>query len=394
MAIGESAVCRTENITATGSGLARINDKCVFTELSAPGDLIRIRITEEQKNWARAEITEILEPSPDRTEPFCPLYGICGGCNLQHINYEAQLKIKKHILLESFSRTAGISPPEPGVYSSTPAEYRNRVQFHCAANNRKQIGFKAGKGNQIVQLADCPVADPGIREALKNPRQTRLNPPVHKDRFTVYSRRDLFLSEGAISRGIITLGDSRTGFPQKSLAIDAGVFFQSNAEMLEILLNDLILIAKTCDPGLPMADIYCGVGTFSAFIGDYFDAADLVEENKTAIALARENAQGKNRGFFGLKADDWVKQKKPFEKNWGLVILDPPRTGLTPGLRRFLETSAVKTIAYVSCDPVTLARDSETLLKAGYIIKDLNLYDFYPQTAHIESLTVFEKAQI
>jgi len=172
------------------------------------------------------------------------------------------------------------------------------------------------------------------------------------------------------------------------------VFFQSNVQMLEILLADLKTLAKTCDPGLPIADIYCGVGTFTAFLGDDFLQAELIEENKTALNLARENVsytknEGKERRFYGQKADDWIKRRKPFNKPWSLVIVDPPRTGLSVNIREFLAVSKVEILAYVSCDPATLARDSKDLIKAGFVLKELHLYDFYPQTAHIESLAVF-----
>jgi len=387
MATGEITACRIESITATGSGLARVNDRCIFTDLAAPGDLAKVRITEEQRGWSRAEILEILEFSPLRTAPICPLYGKCGGCNLAHINYAAQLEIKEKIIRESFLRTGGYSLPEVHLFASPPQEYRNRVQFHCPVQNRKNIGFKERKGSEIIPLTDCPVADPGIRRALGDPGKKTLNPPVHKDRFTVYSRGGVFLSEGSGSRGRITLGKTN----QKEILIDAEVFFQSNCGMLELLLEDLVSLAKTCDCTLPLADIYCGVGTFTLFLGEYFAETELIEENKTAIALARENTNAKNHSYYCLKADDWVKQKKYAEKPWGLIVTDPPRTGLSIGLKEFLAVAGTNTLAYVSCDPVTLARDSKFLMNAGFSLEKLNLYDFYPQTAHIESLAIFKK---
>ncbi|MCL2834651.1 MAG: methyltransferase [Treponema sp.] len=387
MATGDMADCRIEGITATGSGLAHINNGCIFVDLTAPHDLVRVRITTEQKGWARADLLEILEPSPLRVQPVCPLCGNCGGCNLGHINYAAQLEAKKSILLESFIRTGGFTPPQIRVIPSPPIEYRNRVQFHTLRENRKIIGFMERRRNEIIPLPDCPVADPGIRDALKNPQKNLLKPPVQKDRFTVYSRGDVFLTEGTAGRGRILLGKKI----EKEMTVDAGVFFQSNSIMLEFLLEDLIILAKKCDPGLPMADIYCGVGTFSVFLGDFFENAVLVEENKIALGLARENTGVKKREFYAVKADDWVKQKNLAVKQWGLIVLDPPRTGLTNGIKQFLRVCKTQAVAYVSCDPVTLARDSRDLINSGFFLKELTLYDFYPQTSHIESLAVFVK---
>jgi 23S rRNA (uracil1939-C5)-methyltransferase len=404
MAIGDISSFRIEGIAATGSGLARATGMaepimgmarsmgcCVFAEFTAPGELVKLRITEEHKGWAKAEILEILEPSPQRVEPLCPLYRVCGGCNFQHLSYEAQLKAKESILREAFCRTGAFSPlelPKIRVFPSSPWEYRNRVQFHCLPENRIIPGFMEKNGKKVIPLADCPAADPGIRSALKDPEKKRLTPPPEKDRFTVYSKGDLFLSEGGNSSGRVIIGKNEG---QKELCIDAGVFFQSNFQMLELLLEDLMDLAAKCDSHLPLADVYCGVGTFSAFLGDGFAQLELVEENQAAIALARKNVRPKESRFYGLRAETWIKRGNTAGKPWGLVIVDPPRTGLSAPLRQFLGGSSAETIAYVSCDPVTLARDSKDLAAANFVLKELNLYDFYPQTAHVESLAVFQK---
>jgi 23S rRNA (uracil1939-C5)-methyltransferase len=388
MARGDIAVFRIESIAARGCGLARTTDGCVFAEFTAPGELVRLRITEEQKGWAQAELLEVLEPSPQRVEPICPLYRICGGCNFQHLSYEAQLEAKEGILKETFARSGVSALPEIRTSASSPWEYRNRVQFHCLPDNRKVPGFREKNGKNIVPLTDCPVADPGIRSSLKDPEKKRLLPPPEKDRFSVYSKGKLFLSEGGDSSGRLIIGKNDS---QKELLIDAGVFFQSNFEMLELLLEDLKALAQKCDSSLPLGDIYCGVGTFSSFLRCDFSQAELVEENKAALALARKNVRIKDSRFYGLSADNWTKRRKSFEKPWGLVIVDPPRTGLSAALRQFLAKAGPETIAYVSCDPATLARDSRDFIAAGFRLEELGLYDFYPQTAHIESLAIFQK---
>jgi 23S rRNA (uracil1939-C5)-methyltransferase len=145
-----------------------------------------------------------------------------------------------------------------------------------------------------------------------------------------------------------------------------------------------------------MGDIYCGVGTFASFLGEGFPSLDLLEENKEALALARENVRGlpcSGKGesrFYALKDDAWVKSRTRKE-NWGFMVIDPPRQGLSALMRRYLAEKGPPLLAYVSCDPATLARDSRELVQGGYILKELSLYDFYPQTAHIESLSVFSR---
>jgi len=369
---------RVERIAAGGAGIARPDGKSVFIDLSAPGDLVRFRLVKEYKTWARAELLEILEPSPLRISPLCPLYGRCGGCSLQHLTYEAQIEAKTAILRDAFKRIGGFEPPSIRLRSSAPFEYRNRLQFHRTDDGN--CGLMERKSTRPVALDDCPVAEPGIRRALK---EGRLRGPSDKKRFTVYSRGKTFLVEGQTERGFVSILD-------RELALDVKVFFQSNAAMLELLIADLREAASKTNRGLPLADIYCGVGTFAAFLAAEHSGVDLVEENKAALALARQNVRGSNISYYAEKDTTWVKTLTDNQRGpWGFVIMDPPRQGLSGGIAKWLAANGPELAAYVSCDPATLARDSRLLLDGGYRLKELTLYDFYPQTAHIETLALF-----
>jgi 23S rRNA (uracil1939-C5)-methyltransferase len=381
MARGEVINARIERIAAGGAGIARAEGKTCFVDLTAPGDLVRFRISEERGNWARGTAIEVLEPSPHRQEPPCPLYGRCGGCSLQHLAYEAQLLAKAEILREAFTRIGGAAIPKLRIRASPPLGYRNRLQFHCLPSNRKQLGFMARQGREIVSLSDCPVADTAVRKALQ---EGELLPPPEKDRFTVYGKGDLLLCEGGKRRGRLSLMG-------KEILVDAGVFFQSNALMLQALLEDLKALVPRAGPEAAMADIYCGVGTFAFFLGEGFAEIDMVEENKTALALARENLKGEGRRFHALSGDKWVQSQKGKRGNPGFMVLDPPREGLSAAVRQYLAQGGPGLLAYVSCDPATAARDSRDLINGGYVLTELYLYDFYPQTAHIESLGLYVK---
>lgn len=388
--VGELIKTQIEGIAAGGAGFARIGGKSAFIEGGIPGETIICRITEEHRSWSQAELLDIEEASPDRVQPACGFYGTCGGCNMQHIGYPAQIAAKTAILKDTFARIGGINPPEPLVFPSEPWEYRNRMQFHAVRhrNNGKSNGFwglKARKNTEIVPISDCPIADPAIRRLLgADSGQTSTLAPPDKDRFTVYARGDLLLSEGGNRRG-------RTQILDRELALDAGVFFQGNGAMLERLVTGLCEIAANAnDHGLPMADLYCGVGTFAAFLGEMFPGTDLVEENKAALALAHENiAQRQAANFFAQRSEDWATGGN--FRRYGMVVADPPRQGFSQSLALRLASEGPALLAYVSCDPATMARDSKILLAGGYQLKKLHFYDFYPQTAHIESLAVFEK---
>jgi 23S rRNA (uracil1939-C5)-methyltransferase len=384
MTTGDVYKLRLESIAPGGDALGRFDGKPVFVKGGAPDETVCCRVVEEHKTWARAELLEILESSPMRVEKTCPFYGKCGGCNLQHIEYNAQLEVKTNILKDSFRRIGGLIPPEPEIFASSPWEYRNRMQFHCVRpedGEKISFGLKGDDG-KIIAVSDCPVAVPGIRELLRQKDTFQL--PLEKDRFTVFSKDTLLLSEGGQQRGKIDL-------LEKNILLDAGVFFQSNCSVLEKLISELQKIAEGAPRNLPMADLYCGVGLFAVFLGGMFTKAVLAEENKSAVSLARENLKGANAEFFALRDTEWPLTFLRKKISFGFIVVDPPRAGLAPKLAVSLAQDGPPVLAYVSCDPAALARDSKILTGGGYKMQKLAFFDFYPQTSHIESLTVFTR---
>jgi len=376
---------RLESIAPGGDALGRFDGKPVFVKGGAPDETVCCRVTGERKTWARAELLEITEPSPARTEAACPYYGNCGGCNLQHIEYNAQIKVKTNIIKETLRRIGGFVPPEPEIFACSPWEYRNRMQFHCVrpeSGEKFNFGLKGG-GGEIIKVTDCPVAVPGIRELLRKKETFQL--PPEKDRFTVFSKDNVLLSEGGRQRGKINL-------LEKDILLDAGMFFQSNCSVLEKLILELQKIAEDAPRNLPMADLYCGVGLFAFFLGSMFPKIVLAEENKSAVSLARENLRGADAEFFALRDTDWPRAILRRKDSIGFAVVDPPRTGLAPKLAAALAAQdGPPVLAYVSCDPAALARDSKALASGGYKLQRLAFFDFYPQTSHIESLAVFTR---
>jgi 23S rRNA (uracil1939-C5)-methyltransferase len=243
-------------------------------------------------------------------------------------------------------------------------------------------------GGEIIDIQDCPVAVAGLRELLKSPkgknREGELPLPVEKDRFTVFSKDAVLLSEGGRQKGKIMLLD-------KEIFLDAGLFFQSNCLMLEKLITELRVIAADAERNMPMADLYCGVGTFAFFLKDMFPRAVLAEENKSAVSLARENLRGTDAEFFAVRDTDWPHTLLRGKDKFGFAVVDPPRAGLAPKLAAVLAREGPPVLAYVSCDAASLARDCKILTNGGYNLKKLLFCDFYPQTAHIESMAVFKR---
>jgi 23S rRNA (uracil1939-C5)-methyltransferase len=229
------------------------------------------------------------------------------------------------------------------------------------------------------------VASPAIIEALKG---GALVPPPEKDRFTVYGRGDLLLQEGGEGRGkIIICG--------KTITVDAGLFFQSNGGLLEKLIERLVSIANSAGRRESAGDFYCGVGTFAVFLQDIFPKLDLLEENPAAIKLAKENLGDNAKTnslsgafrFFALTDNQWVRKIQKNEP-YDFLCVDPSRQGLSPAMRKWLIINKPALLTYISCDAPALARDLKALLSGGFSLESLTLYDFYPQTEHIETLAV------
>jgi 23S rRNA (uracil1939-C5)-methyltransferase len=370
-----------ENMASNGAGISSKRGLKIFVDRAVPDDVVRARIVKEYANWASAEIIDVIQPSPKRRAPRCPLFGICGGCSLQHLVYDAQIQAKAAILKDAFTHIGGLSElPELIIKQNEENEfgYRNRVRFHV--DRQGQIGFRAKKSGEIIPLYQpnssevkiCPVADMGINAFLEN------NPSLKRES-TIYSFKDTFLIEGekGKSRGKVRILN-------RDIILDAGVFFQSNAMMLEELVKDILSLAREVKG--PYLDVYSGVGTFGAFLQDYSLPLDIVEENRDALVIAWENI--KNLGeIFAISSDSWAEIQNT--KKYGLVIVDPPRQGLSPFFLHRLCKDHPPAVIYVSCNPGTLARDSKTFIQAGYRLDSLSMFDFYPQTAHIESLAVF-----
>jgi 23S rRNA (uracil1939-C5)-methyltransferase len=394
---------RIERIAANGAGLLRVEGAPVFVYGSAPGELIACK--KDAADSRRAELVDIIEPSPERTEAGCPAFGRCGGCSLRHIRYGAQLKIKIELLREALFQAAG-AVPEIAVHPSPPDGYRDRAQFHVAPREEARgdlrgvlkkragggketarLGFMARDSRLVVPLDDCPVLNAALRGALGG---NELRAPVDKDRFTAYGRDGKLIWEGGTRRERFSF---YAGGAAETLTVDAGLFFQSNGVLLERLIERLLETAAAA-PDLPAGDFYAGCGTFAAFLRRRFSRLDILEGTREALDLARENAAaagGQRFRFFSLSDSEWVRRHGKSAPRYGFLCVDPGRQGLSPLFRRWVCAHPIETLAYISCESARLARDARDLLHAGFRLDTLDFFDFYPQTPRIEALAVFHR---
>ncbi len=365
-----------EKLVAGGDGLAFLDGKAVFVPFSLPGESVLASLHPGKRDFAKADLVQILEPSPHRVQAPCPIYGECGGCNLQHLAYPRQVEEKSLIVADAFSRTAHLETGKITSVPSLPFSYRNRMQLHFTRERR--IGFMKRSSSEVVEAPTCLVALRPIKEWIEAGAGTgraydELKAFVFdKDRFLAFGYGDEVWIEGAKGLVEVAVAGQDIRFHLKD-------FFQSNLRLLDSFVPDAVAGLS----GDRAADLYCGVGLFGRFLAPTFQNLVCVEQNPHALGLARDNVPGKNHEFHALPVEDWVRgesARKPFD----LVLVDPPRTGLAVPVREWLATVKPATIVYLSCDPVTLARDSADLVKAGYELKSLKPYDFYPQTSHVE----------
>jgi len=379
---GTALELRIEKLVAGGDGLAFLDGKAVFVPLTLPGERVLASITTGRKDYAQARLIEVLDPSPDRIEPPCPIFGECGGCNLQHLAYDRQVAAKVSIVAEAFARTGRIQTGDIQALPSLPFAYRNRMQLHFTAQRR--LGLMKRSSSELVEAPSCMVALMPIQKWMEERAGTRrafeeLEAYVlGKDRFVVFGYGDEVWIEG--EKGLVDVVVAG-----ESIRFHIRDFFQSNLHLLEQFLPEALEGLS----GLRAADLYCGVGIFGRFLSSAFQHLVCVEQNPHALELARINAAGEANEFFALPVEAWVKGESA-QVTFDLVLVDPPRAGLGASVREWLLRARPRTIVYVSCDPVTLARDSGELVRGGYEMTRLKVYDFYPQTSHVECCARFQ----
>ncbi|HEY9054705.1 MAG TPA: TRAM domain-containing protein, partial [Rectinemataceae bacterium] len=297
--LGEVLNLRVQKMASGGEGLAFLEGQVVFLPYSIPGELCACRVTERAHGYLRAEILEILEPSPYRVIPPCPIFGRCGGCSLQHIAYEAQSAFKADAAREAFSRIAGFDPGPARMETGSAFGYRNRVQIHPCRDGG--LGFMEAKSAQALRARGCPVAVAAIDAWLR--AQNRKSKPWkelsarigEKDRFVVFAQGDTLSVEGETAFGSAWIGDLEYIFP-------LGHFFQSNLAMTERLLDE----AVSKEEGELALDLYSGAGLFAARLARAFRSIVLVESDSVSIEAARKNVSGKNARFNARNVESWI----------------------------------------------------------------------------------------
>jgi len=368
-----------EKLVAGGDGLARGEGKVIFVRGALPGETLRIRVLESKKDFEKAEIVTVITASPHRIPLVCPVAERCGGCDLMHADAEGQARFKVDMARDAYRRLGGFDPEYLTIETGSPLGYRNRVQWHTDAQGR--TGFQARRSHAVIPITECKVAHPALA-------------PLFASKPNLSPRPGRYSAYGHQSYGTLELmradqephGEVKVRVLDQEFVFGIETFFQSNLEMLERLIPYVMADLK----GKLALDLYCGVGLFGRFLQKTFDSVIGLEENPVALDFAERNLAKPFR-LIGGRLEEWAVKPELQDMKPDTVVFDPPREGLAPAAREWLVNLSATRMVYVSCDPVTQARDLKAFLAAGWRIKDMRLFDFYPQTHHLEAVAHLER---
>ncbi len=378
-----------ERVVYGGEGLARHEGRVVLIPMTAPGDRALVELTEERSGFARARLVQLLDASPDRRDPLCPYYGTCGGCQLQHLHYAAQQRIKREIVRESLARLGGLFwAGEIPLIPSEEFHYRLRAQMKVRVSESSvELGYYRPASHEVCAILECPLLSPELNAALERLRREA------PERFT--NVRALDLAQGEDGRvAVHPVGEPMTvswSVRGITYAFDARTFFQAN----RFLLAELLSLVTEGEEGERALDLFCGVGFFAVPLARRFAHVIGVESDPRAVHFARLNAQAngvRNCQFVNERVHAWLVREGGRLGPVDLVVLDPPRAGLSRALIRALMRLMPERITYVSCNPTTLARDLKGLRASGYLVSSIVALDLFPQTFHVETIVKLRRA--
>lgn len=426
-----------EKLVQGGYGLARDGGQAIFVRGAIPGETLDISVAQSHKQYREAAVVGIVEASTDRVTPPCPVYGTCGGCHLQHIRYDAQLALKREMFLETLARVGKIELPDaahvpPVVAASQDYGTRSVVRFAVLRqNDGLSLGFHREGSAKVIPVTDCVVLPDSLRavvaqlsvrlaawsrpscriESIELRASTsssdvlavlQTDARAKRQSDAVFQlMRGLPGLVGCVVQGAAEARSPRWAEGQEWVSerlddmlirISDRSFLQSNWSINK-LLSETVVDWAAPTPGLRVLELYAGIGTLGLPLAKRGALVTLVEGNPTALADARRAAEGNHIGrcrFRPMAAEAFLPTANPGD--YDLVLIDPPRTGLTPEALDGVAALKAPRLLYVSCDPATLARDLGRLRAAVsapdrvYTIARLHTFDMFPQTAHLEAL--------
>ena len=399
-----------DNAAYGGDAIGRLPDgRAVFVPFAIPGERVSIKIVMDKKKFARGELVEILDPSPSRIEPRCPHFAECGGCHYQHITYHQQLLYKQKILQDQLERLGRLSSPPVKAVVPSPHQFNYRNQIKFQLDQKGKPGFIRTNKRGVLEINQChlpelPLADiwplleidPGSGVSTLG-----LRLGIQDDVLVALESQHPFSAEFDIENLPVSVIHHSPGYTEvlagseytlmsvkdRQFRVSGRSFFQVNTLLAEQMVAD-IESALPAHPGTVL-ELYSGVGLFSAFIAPRADKLVAIESSETASEDFVHNLdQFDNVDLYQGPVEDILPKLsiKP-----GVVLVDPPRTGLHKKVIGELIAMQPELLIYISCDPSTLARDSKLLAEGGFVPQKFIPFDFFPQTYHIETLSIWTR---
>ncbi len=428
-----------DSLAARGDGVGRsLDGRVVFVPFTAPGDRVRVRVTEARARFVRAKVETLLVPSPLRTQPVCAVFGTCGGCSWQHVEYEAQVEAKAEILTDALTRLGGLELPAPVTMIPSPLPYAYRIRSRVREQG-SDVGYRRARSHRVCAITRCPILDPALDAKLgelaaaardrsgdprdnpadprDNPADSRDNPadsrdhPAdsrdHLDRSRGPGREwELSLgspahgSEGATATQLGTASVGTSAATTRStwlsvggerIGVSAGVFIQANGSLLETLARAVLTAAGS---GRLALEIFSGAGFLTLGLARSFRRLVAIESNPRAVSDLRANLADAGATDVEVRCASLESQlaaRALGSLRPDVLVLDPPRSGLPPGSGEALADLEPRRIVYLSCDPATLARDLAIWVRRGFRLREVEGFDLFPQTPHLEALAVLER---
>ncbi|MBI3537224.1 MAG: 23S rRNA (uracil(1939)-C(5))-methyltransferase RlmD [Chloroflexi bacterium] len=403
-------ILKLESMAFGGEAIARDESgRVVFVPYGIAGETVRVEIVAEKKNFARGRIVEIVNASPYRVKARCAHFGDCGGCQWQHIAYDAQLQFKTQIVRVQFARIGKM--PDAIVRETIgmrePWRYRNNAQFVC--DDAGRLCFRAFESNALVRIKECHIIHPLLDEmfhsleldgagfsgvtlragANTNQKMIMLESPDNAPPEIEMDEPASIAFQVPSGETVALIGNEKLSerLRDREFAFSPTSFFQVNTEMAEQLVA---LVEKYLAPRATdiLLDAYGGVGVFGLMLAARVARVIEIEENPRAVKDARANAANISNIEFHVGAVEKILPR--IESRIDLVVADPPRAGMDARVIDALIAQKPRAIAYVSCDPATLARDARKLVDGGFVLREVQPVDMFPQTYHIECVAWFE----
>ena len=382
-----------------GRGIARVNKNVIFVAKVKVGEELAIEIVKDKKNYCLGKRVEPIKVK------YCPYYDKCGGCNIGHLSYMEQLEFKKQMVKNIFSKYTKYSLDDLEILKSKEYNYRNKVTFHIKGD---KLGYYEEETNDLISISKCKLLDEDIMviTALLN-SFIKVHKSLTKAVIKSLDGKIMLILEGSEDKekvkeffkekvsslyynNSLLSGSEELKIEvlSKEFLVRKDSFFQVNKEGLNIIYNEVINLVKSLNSKV-IYDLYCGTGTISLLVSDYAKKVVGIEIVKDAIIAAKNNAKLNNITNTKFYLGDVSKVIRLLDSIPDTIILDPPRKGLDKKLIAFLLDLEVENIIYVSCNPLTLARDIN-LLNEKYFLKSIKLVDEFPNTYHVESITLLK----